>query len=225
MGESIDKRESVAMKAIITGVLTAAVTVVSIAVPAGATSGIGASGSIAASSSMVSSYSMGFGPNGIYFNATGASCLSTSANASYTFGDASATDAQAASSSTGNCNADQVVTNPPANSTVTINGVCGDPTELAKIEAEHANLIINSVGPCPTTPVQTTPVTVVVTSNAPEANGNVQTASATTSSPVATSSELPHTGIDGAMASAVTAGLAVISYAGTMAIRALRARA
>jgi hypothetical protein len=98
--------------------------------------------------------------------------------------------------------------------TITINNVCGDAAEFAKLSSAHKNVIINSNGVCEKE--NTAVVTVATTPPAP-----VQTASVAPA-PVA---ELPQTGTNEVIASVLATILAGSTYAGTMAIRAFRARA
>jgi hypothetical protein len=231
------------MNAIIVGATTAIVAVTSLAVPVGATVG---GGYIAGNSGFSTSSSGRIGMKDGKFYVEGETTVCTKMNAAmggnWQFGSngptATVPNANLPSADTTNCNATDVVNNPPANSTVTINGLCdADAAQVkAHVSGDNVTVIVNSTGACATgnnggTTVPTTPITVVVTPTAPQPNGgSVQTASVTTpaasnGSNSKTVAELPHTGIDGVMASVITTGLAVVSYAGTMAVRAFRARA
>lgn len=220
------------MKAIILSAATAVVAVAGLAAPAGAIGISGAGSTAIASNGWVK---MGIGPNGPFFEGESTMCMSSAGVFNLNFDQATPVS-QSAVQQTPNQNCTTQtgtptpVSNPPEDATVTINGVCGDPADLAKIKAEHANLIINSVGPCPTNPTTPAPqpVTVIVNTNAP--TPDVKTASATTdngkggSETPAAVSALPQTGIS-PMVPIVATGLAALTYAGGMAIRAFRARA
>lgn len=225
------------MKAIILGATSAIVAVVGIAAPAGATGSLnwGAGGNTAISQH--GQVRMGIGPNGAYFEGGTVICFDShiATGGSLNIGNGNSVNVEPTNvpAANANCDANQVVTNPPANSTVTINGICGDPAEIAKIKAANANLIINTTGACPTTPTTTTqPPTVIVNVNVP--TPDVKTASVTTNSGDNTGvsdpkgggavSELPQTGIS-PIVPIVATGLAALTYAGGMAIRAFRARA
>jgi len=226
--------EKISMKAIILGATSAIVAVVGIAAPAGATGSLnwGAGGNTAISQH--GQVRMGIGPNGAYFEGGTVICFDShiATGGSLNVGNGNSVNVQPTNvpAANANCNANQVVTNPPANSTVTINGICGDPAEIAKIKAANANLIINSTGACPTTPTPTTQQpTVIVNVNVPAPD--VKTASAVTNTGAtsdpkggAAVTELPQTGIS-PIVPIVAAGLAALTYAGGMAIRSFRARA
>lgn len=211
------------MKAIIASVLSALVAVVGLAAPANATNnGMYVAGNSGFSSSGWSR--IGFRDGKPFIEGESVTCHKMNAVIGMNFTTGSAQVNQPAanlpSADTNGCNTGQVITNPPANTTVTINGVCGDAAEIAKIKATNANLIINSVGPCPTDGSKpTTPATVVVKEKEVVKETVIKTASATTNGPVT----LPETGLSDI--SLLSGGLAVLAYGATMAVRAFRARA
>jgi hypothetical protein len=219
------------MKAIILSAATAIVAVAGFAAPAGAL-GIAGAGSTATSTN--GWVSMGVGPNGPYFMGQSTMCYSSANVFDIGFGNVPAVDQSTVEQTPNNNCTTQTgtptpVSNPPQNATVTINGVCGDPAELAKISAEHSNLIINSVGPCPTDMTSTPapqPVTVTVTTNAPEPKATTASATpdTTTDTPAAVSA-LPTTGSESAVVAGIASILGGTTYAGLMVIRALRGRA
>lgn len=215
------------MKAIIVSVLSALVAVVGFAAPANAIGISGAHSTAMASNGWVK---MGIGPNGAYIMGESTLCYSSAGVFNTNFHEAkpvaqNVVQQTPSQSCTTQTTTPDPVVNPPANSTVTINGVCGDPAEIAKIKATNANLIINSVGPCLTDGTKpATPVTVIVK----EKETVVKTAGAktgTTTTPAAGNGTvtLPETGLSDI--ALLTTGLGALAYAGTLAIRAFRARA
>lgn len=222
------------MKAIILGVSSAVIAVTALAAPAGATGGFYLAGNSSAHSSGYSR--IGIKDGKFFIEGESIFCHTSNSAIGMNFGTGGMqanmpqANVPSADNPCGGGNAGEVINNPPANSTVTINGVCGDPAELAKIKAANANLIINSVGPCPVNPTTPAPQpTIVVNVNVP--TPDVKTASATVNSDATSNpkggaavSELPQTGIS-PVVPAAAAGLAALTYAGGMAIRAFRARA
>lgn len=224
------------MKAIILSVLSAIVAVAALAAPVGATGGfyLATNGS----SHHDSWTRMGIRNGKFFIEGESITCRTSNVvmGGSMVTGTAKVNTPTATLPSTDNpcafANANDAVNNPPANTTVTINGICGDPAEIAKIKAANANLIINSTGACPTNGDKpATPATIVVHVNAPEAD--TKKASATVATPSADNSnpkgggavsELPQTGVS-PIVPMIAAGLAALTYAGGMAIRAFRARA
>lgn len=210
------------MKAIIVSVLSALVAVVGMAAPANAIGVSGAGSTAIASNGWVK---MGIGPNGPYILGESTVCYSSAGVFNVNFHEAqpvaqNVVQQTPSQSCTNQTTTPTPVVNPPANSTVTINGVCGDPAEIAKIKATNANLIINSVGPCPTDGSKpTTPATVIVKEKEVVKETTVKTAAATTNGPVT----LPETGLTDV--SLLSGGLAALAYGATLAIRAFRARA
>jgi hypothetical protein len=223
------------MKAIILGVVSVAAILVGASAPAsalstGVTGGTSFGGNASISSTGKLKMGAHVGPDGIYAYFDGGTVICTKANVGmsggYTIGNTTPVKVEPTTLPSAtpdkDCNANEVVANPPANTTVTINGVCGDPAELAKITQAHANVIINSTGPCatdtPAGPVK--PAVVIVTQNAP-----TPAKAASVVSVSETPAELPQTGANGMVLAAAAASLAVLAYAGTMAIRTFRARA
>lgn len=208
------------MKAIIVSVLSAMIAVIGLGAPANATGngGMYLAGNSGFSSSGWSRIGMKDGK--FYIEGETVTCHKMNAAMGMNFNTGSTQvnmpQANVPSADTTNCNTGQVITNPPANSTITINGVCGDPAEIAKIKAANANLIINSVGPCPTDGRKpATPATIIVT----QKEAAAKTASATNNGPVT----LPETGLSDI--TLLSGGLAVLAYSATLAFRAFRARA
>lgn len=220
------------MKAIILGISSAIVAVAGLAAPAGA---LGLS--VGGNSSMTSNgyVRMGISPEGkIIFHGETVRCFKSNYGSSggFNFGNTTPVTVEPttvpSATPDAECNAQQVVAAPDPVTTVTINNVCGDPAELAKITKKHSNVIINSVGPCPTEskPADTkTPApvaTVVVKEPA------VVTAAAATSAPVSNPkgggvpAEMPQTGASEYILTAVAAGLAIATYAGVLLVRTIR---
>lgn len=226
------------MKAIITtGVLAAAVAVTSVAAPASATINFGGA-SLAGNSAMNHTTSghlgMHDGKITFDFDMYGCSTMNYATTGGFTVGNVAPVQNGGASIpavNSADCGAaTQVVNNPPANSTVTINGLCAGDAALVKanVTGNNVTVIVNSTGPCEEkgTPVPTTPVNVVVTPNAPQPTSPVVTASATTETPKGGAvADLPQTGANEVIASVIATILGGGAYAGTMAIRAFRARA
>lgn len=219
------------MKAVILGASTAIVAIIGVAAPASATGNFG--GYVAGNTGMSSNgyVHMGIKDGKIIFEGESFTCIKSNAQIGFngSFGNAQPVQQSQpvlGSADTSNCNPNQVVNNPPANSTVTINGLCNEEAAKAKanITGNNVNVIVNSTGPCekatPTTPVQ-----VIVTPNAPEPK-EVKTASVTTTteSPAAVDA-LPQTGGEGAIVAGIASVLAGATYAGAMVVRNLRGRA
>lgn len=232
------------MKAIIASVIGVFVAVMGIAAPAGATASNGGGFYLAGNGSAHHSGWSRMGVKDGKFYIEGESIFCHTSNV--VMGGKMVTGSAQVNTTTptlppadnpcGGGNAGEVINNPPANSTVTINGICGDPAEIAKIKAANANLIINSTGPCPANPTTPAPQpTIIVHVNAPAPAAEVKTASATTSTPAAATTadpkggagvaELPQTGVNEVITAIIATVLAAGTYAGVMAVRAYRARA
>lgn len=214
------------MKAIIVSVLSVIAAAVALAVPVGATNGTGYVGGNASLSG--SGYSrIGIKDGKIIFEGVSVTCTKSNFVAGGMFSSGTQVQQSQAvlpSADTSDCNAGQVTNNPPANATVTINGVCGDPAELAKIVQAHANLVINSVGPCSTSGKPAQPATVIVNNNTSAAPAKTASATTTTSTPAASTDAvvLPQTGIS-LLAPIAVAAMAGLTYAGVMIARRNRA--
>ena len=225
------------MKSIILGAITAIVSVAALVAPAGATGNLSAGSSSGISGGGYSHIAIKDGKMTFEMEYTMCSAFVMGANFN-TSGAAPVAAGKTEIADPQGCDANQVVNNPPANSTVTISGLCDADAAAARTHVTGANVtvIVNSTGPCedgdnnngPTTPV------VIVTPNAPTPTGPVvTTASASNETPAGSNYSkggngavdyLPQTGVSGAVMTAIAAGLATISYAGTMAIRSLRTR-
>lgn len=221
------------MKAILLGASTAIVAVAGLAAPAGATGGfyLAANGS----AHMGGWSKMGVKDGKFYIEGESVFCHTSNVVMGGKIGTVNTTTPTLppADDPCNVGNAGEVINNPPANATVTINGICGDPAEIAKIKAANANLIINSVGACPANGDKPAPQPVInvhINTPAPE----VKAASATTNTtPAATTDpkggagaveSLPQTGSNEVIAAVVASILAGTAYGGTMIIRAIRAR-
>lgn len=202
------------MKAIILSALSAIIATIGLAAPASAT-GFSLGGNSAHSSGGYSR--IGIKDGKFFIEGESYFCHQSNSAMNMSFGNnVNVPQSNVPATNTSSCNAGQVINNPPANTTVTVNGVCGDAAEIAKIKASNANLIINSVGPCPTDGSKpATPATIIVK----EKETVVKTVSAATGNGD-TAVTLPETGIDAMPLMA--AGLAVLAYGGTMAVRAFR---
>lgn len=215
------------MKAIILSAMTAVVAVAGIAAPANAVQGgfsLGGNGSLTSSSYGKMGVSIGEDGVKAYFTGETVYCSKSSMGSSggFTFGSTTPVKVEPTTLPSAtpdkNCDAQAVVNNPDPATTVTVNGVCGDPAELAKIMKAKSNVIINSTGPCPTdgSKPATTP-TVIVTPKetvkaasvtSPKGNGVVP-------------AEMPQTGA-GDLSAYLAGGAGVLTYAGFMAVRAFR---
>jgi len=221
------------MKSIILGVTTVVLSVGALTAPVGATSaingGLALGGNSAASIHKSGSMGAHIGPDGVSAHFDGENTYCFNANhamqGGFTIGNVAPINiapTSIPSADANNCGPTDVVNNPPENTTVTINGVCGDPAELAKFAQAHSNVIINSVGVCndkPVTPV----VTVTPTPSVPTTT--VVTASATTPATPAVSavSQLPQTGSTGMVGFIAAAGSTTYALAFAV-VRTLRAR-
>lgn len=223
------------MKSIIFGLVGTAVAVTSFAAPAGATGTLnwGAGGNTAISQQ--GKVRMGIGPNGAYFEGGTVICFSSNIVSAGNIGignslvNVQPTTVPAANT---NCDANEVITSPPANSTVTISGFCDD--DAAKLKANvtgtNVTVIVNSTGPCDddsnVTPVVTvdpkTPAPADTTPTAKQASVQTPVAADPKGGAVA---ELPQTGVNEVITAVIATVLAVGTYAGVMAVRAFRARA
>lgn len=211
------------MKAIILGVSSAAIVVAGMAAPAQA---IGISGAHSTAIASKGQVSMGIGPNGAYFYGGSTTCFSSAGVFNMNFHEATPV-AQSTVQQTPDqaCNANDVVSNPPANSTVTINGLCNEEAAKAKtnISGDNVKVIVNATGPCEEKETPT-PVVVTVTPRDDSKNNNGNNATTVSakgnggeSAPV---TEMPETGI--AAAPIVGGGLATLSYAGALVARRIR---
>lgn len=126
------------------------------------------------------------------------------------------------------CDSNDIINNPPKDSTVTIDGLCdGDAAKLkSHIKGDNVKLIINSTGPCEDDNNNggTVPVKVVVIPDSPQPNASYASVN-TNPKAGGAAAELPQTGTNEVIASVVATVLAVSAYVGTMAVRAFRARA
>lgn len=232
------------MKAIILGATTAIVAVAGLAAPAGATflgnTGTG-QGYVGGNASLSSSgYSrIGIKDGKIIFEGISVTCTKGNfiVGGMYTAGGQTVnqTTPTLPSADTTDCNAGEVVNNPPANSVVTINGLCDKDAALVKANVSGTNVtvIVNSTGACKAdttgTPVVTvdpkpTDSTVKTASTAPNNSDNSK-AAATNPKGSGATAELPQTGASEVITAVVATILAGSAYAGTMAVRAFRARA
>lgn len=219
------------MKAVILGASTAVVAIIGMAAPAGATAngGFYIGGNSASSSS---SYSrIGIKDGKFIFEFESVSCRQSNSamGGGFSVGNAQLQVPQASlPAANANCNPTDTVNNPPANSTVTINGLCDEEAAKAKtnITGNNVSVIVNSTGPCEEDAAPTTPIEVIVTPNAPEPK-EVTTASSTktTTDTPASVDALPQTGGESALVAGIASILAGATYAGTMIVRSLRNRA
>lgn len=233
------------MKSIILGISSTVVTVAAMAAPAGATFNLGnntSSGYIGGNASMsTSGYSrIGIKDGKLIFEGETIICHKGNfiLGGMYTHNqNVNQTTPTLPSADTTNCNAGQVINDPPANSTVTINGFCDDDAAKLKTNVTGANVtvIVNSTGPCDEDDDDVTPVVTVdpkTPDTTDDATPTVKQASATT--PTNTTAdpkggegvaELPKTGVNEVVTAVIATVLAVGTYAGVMAVRAFRARA
>lgn len=215
------------MKAIILGITSAVVAVAGMAAPVGA---LGMS--VGGNSSMTSSgyVRMGISPEGkIIFHGETVRCFKSNygSTGGFNFGTTTPVEVEPtkvpSATPDANCGAQQVVNNPDPATTVTINGVCGDPAELAKITKANSNIIINSTGPCPAEGNGPAPEATVIVKEVP-----VVTAAASTDAPAANPkggdapAELPQTGAGSMTMAALAAAAGGVTYAGVLLVRALR---
>lgn len=219
------------MKAIILGASSVVIAVTAMAAPVGATGSFGAyiSGNAGMSSSGYSK--IGIVDGKIVFDALSVTCFKSNyaMGANIVVGDAQApkqTQATLPSANTNNCNAGDVTNNPPANSKVTINGLCNEDAAKVKanISGDNVEVIVNATGPCEEDE-DDTPTPVVVTVTPKDDDSKTVTPVSTTnpkgnggeSAPV---TEMPETGISAAPI--IGGGLATLSYAGALVARRIR---
>lgn len=208
------------MKAIILGAVTAVIAVTALSVPANAFISMG--GSSASTSKSNLKMEVGKPGSGFYMSFENATCRASAG--SFAMGLPSASKPNASASASQSCDANEVVNNPPANSTVTINGLCDADAAKAKanITGSNVTVVVNSTGPCKEGEA-TKPAEVVVTTKTDD-KGGVKTASATTNQGTGNGQvTLPETGLSDI--TLLTGGLAVLAYGATLAARAFRARA
>lgn len=226
------------MKAILLGVSTAIVAVTSMAAPAGATflntNPGNSSGYIGGNAGMSSSsYSrIGIKDGKIIFEGESVMCM----KGNFIMGGLYTKDQNVnkstptlPSADTTNCNPAETVNNPPANSTVTINGFCDE--DAAKLKATvngtNVTVIVNGTGPCDKDDKTPGTIGVIDTPKPDTTTPTVKAASAVTTDPkggAGSVDSLPQTGSNEVIAAVVASILAGTTYGGAMIIRAIRAR-
>lgn len=210
------------MKAIIVSVLSAIIAVTAIATPASAeTMGDGFYLSANGGTTIDSWSKMGIKNGKFYIEGEMVMCSKTNVRmgGQMTTGDAKVNrPVPNMPSADVSCSANDVINDPPAGATVTINNVCGDAAEIAKIKASNANLIINSIGPCPTDGRKPAKPTIVDVKYPSDTKVTAASAKNTGNGDVT----LPETGLSDI--TLISAGLAALAYGATFAIRAFRAR-